>query len=161
MAIGGGPDPLERATQALRDEPEPQPDWPQVSNRIKGRVRSLVRPAPALLTVGADGDPSRDEVGSRTWVSGRVLVSMVRERIRQEGAVPRDVDLDVVDDRCRSVRVDLVCSYGTDLVALGEQVRADVHELLLDLLGPDPERDDVEAVQVSVVDVVVGDARVD
>ncbi|MDO9380831.1 MAG: hypothetical protein Q7T56_18460 [Nocardioidaceae bacterium] len=156
MALGPGPDPLERATDALRAD---TPDWPPVQAAIKGHVRTLVRPSPTLLAVSDAGLEAQDATGSRTWVSGRVLTVLVRDRVRALGVDPRDVDLDLDGDHCRGVTVSVVGAYDTDLLEQGERVRAAVAEVLLDLLGPDPARDPAGEVRVHVVDVVVGDPR--
>ncbi len=132
MAIDDGRDPLERATRAVRDDETP--GWVEVSQSIRSRVRSVVRPAPTLTAFDATGRTEHGDRGSRLHVSERVT-----------------------DDRCSTIHIGLVCVYGSDLQAEGAQVRAAIVEVLSDLLGPDPAFDPSRDIDIQIIDVVESD----
>jgi hypothetical protein len=147
-------DPLERARRAAQaDEPE---GWVEVADSVMSRVRDAVVPAEPVLAVSPSGDVAHDDAGSTVHVSSRVLRAALRRLLRAPTHAPAKIDLTVTDGRLTAVRLELVCSYGPDLLALGDAVRAQVHAELVTLLGPDPAFPPA-AITVEVVDVVLGD----
>ncbi|KRF00805.1 hypothetical protein ASG88_10255 [Nocardioides sp. Soil777] len=157
MAIEPRPDPLDRAREAARhDEPA---GWIELSGSIMSRVRATVAPSEPILAFGHDGATERDDAGSRTWVSARILTTALRRALREPTLAPEAIDLVIEDERLRRVEVTLVCSYGIDLRAQAEVARDEVHAVVLGILGPDPEftRGSIDIV---VSDVVVGDPHV-
>ena len=153
MALEPGPDPLDRALQAARAE---EPDgWNDLSRSIMSRVRSVVTPSYPVLAYSDRGDVSHDDAGSRTRVSSRILNRTLRNLLQQPTVAPVAIDLDVVDERLQGVSLSLVCSYGVDLVALGESVRGEVLAELVEVLGPDPDFTAAD-IHVHITDVVVG-----
>lgn len=157
-------DPVVRATRELRrraEADEAPEGWPAVAQTVRQRVRSSVAPADPVLVVGTPADPAatvRDDRGSRTYVSSRVLEASLRRLLRREPThAPERITLRVEHERPAQVAVELTCSYGTDLHALAEEVRADARAVLAETVGvgagpPVP-------VTVVVVDVVAGDPR--
>ncbi|MEH3034071.1 MAG: hypothetical protein PGN07_08525 [Aeromicrobium erythreum] len=155
MAMTPG-DPLERATAEMRDEAS-SAAWLDVSETVKRRVSGIVRPAASLVAVTDDGSTRWADDGSRVLVSERVLLPRLRRSVASDQRAVDDVRVRRDGDRCVAVEVDLVCAYGSDLAAQGDDVHAVVSDELRDLLGPDPERD----VVVRVVDVTDRDPRDD
>ena len=155
MAVERTPDPLERATTALRDEPET--GWIEVSQSVMSRVRMLVTPASAVITFDESGTSQRGEHGSVVRVSGRVLTPLLRVAVDTPDRAADSIDIEVADDRCSSIHLALVCRYGLDLNAEGRDARAAVAAVVRDVLGPDPAFDPERDITVEVVDVVDGD----
>jgi hypothetical protein len=155
MAVERTPDPLERATTALRDEPET--GWIEVSQSVMSRVRTLVTPASAVDTFDETGSSQRGERDSVVRVSGRVLTPMLRAAVDTPGRAADSIDIEVVDGRCSAIHLALVCRYGLDLNAEGRDARAAAAEVVRELLGPDPAFDPERDITVEVVDVVDGD----
>ena len=110
-----GPDPLERAAELARSEPVDSPDWEDVAGSVMRRVRGTVRPG--RRGPGAAAGRPR---GGTTYVSDRVVVSALRSALADlDGLAPSRIRVDVADDRCTAVEVELVARYGTDLPLLG------------------------------------------
>ncbi len=151
MAVDDTPDPLERATLALRNEGDE--GWIEVSQSVMSRVRTLVTPAAAVDTF-AEGRVERSDRGSTIRVSGRVLTPQVRRAVETSRRAVDAIDLVVTDDRCSSVRIDLVCAYGADLQHEGGEVRRAAAAVLRMVLGDDPLFDVDRDIEVRVVDVV-------
>ncbi len=156
MALEAVPDLLTRARQAARGEERPQ-GWSELSASILSRIRAAGPPAYPIVTVTDGQLTTRDDRGSRTFVSSRVASAAVR-RVLQQAAThaPERIHLDVDGAHVTRVDIRLVAAYGADLVALMDQVRQDVAATLSHLLGPDPQLDEV-TIDVEVIDVVVGD----
>lgn len=155
MAVDGSQDPLERATQAIREEDAPE--WVEVAQTIKSRVRSVVRPAATLTAFDPQGTATHGSRGSTLHVSERVLTPRLRAVIDTSTRAADSVDVTVTEDRCSTIRIGLVCTYGSDLQTEGAEVRAAVAEVLTALLGPDPAFDPERDVEIRIVDVVEGD----
>ncbi len=154
MALEPHGDPLDRARLAARQE---QPEgWIEVSASVMARVRAHVTPSEPLLAFAESGASDRDGVGSRTFVSERVVSAAIRRVLQRPTHAPEDIDLLVVDGRLTHVTLALVCAYGVDLVALADLVRSQVHAEVVGILGPDPEFGP-GSVSIDVVDVVLGD----
>lgn len=154
MALEPGPDPLDRALEAARAE---EPDgWNDLSQSIMSRVRSVVTPSYPVLAYSNRGEVNHDDAGSRTRVSSRIINRSLRTLLQQPTVAPVGIDLEVADERLEGVSLSLVCSYGVDLVALGDAVRAEVLAELVAVLGPDPDFT-VANIHVHIKDVVVGD----
>ncbi|MFC3689817.1 hypothetical protein [Aquipuribacter hungaricus] len=134
-----GGETLARATQELRDLPEP--GWVEVADRLRSRLRSVSRPG-RPLTVG------EDEAG-RLQVDTRVVVDAVRRAVAAlPGTRPTGVAVVADGTSARSVEVDVELVYGGDVRAAAETVRAATVDVLQDLLGV------TLPVDVEVVDVV-------
>ena len=108
--------PLERATDAARAE-QPE-EWETVSAAVKRRVRATVLPARQVVVVAADGSTAQDTLGSRTYVSSRVVRARLREALHTGPDLAAErLDLTIDDDdRLTRVELDLVCAYGTDVL---------------------------------------------
>lgn len=155
MAVDQGPDPLERATSALRADDDN--GWIELSQTIMSRVRTLVSPAEPIDTHGPDGAVARGPRGSTIKVSGRVLTPIVRAAVDGPARATDSIDIEVVDGRCASVSIGLVGLYGSDLQREGREVREAVAEVLRAVLGPDPDFDPRSDILVTVTDVVLDD----
>lgn len=148
-------DPLDSATQAIREDESPE--WVEVSKSVISRVRSVVRPAATATAFAADGAAEHGDRGSTLHVSERVLTPRLRSVIDTSTRATDSIDVTVTGDRCSAIRIGLVCVYGSDLQAEGTEVRAAVAEVLTDILGPDPLFDPSRDVEIQIVDVVEGD----
>ena len=103
---------------------------------------------------------SHNHAGFPEGIHGADLVAKMADQARLYGAhvvQSRVTRLDVDEERVTRVRLGLVCSYGTDVRSEAAEVRGEVQELLVSLVGPDP-RGAVD-VDIDVVDVVEGDPR--
>ena len=155
MAVEQTPDPLERATRALRDEPDA--GWIEVSQAVMSRVRTLVTPASVVITFDEDGSSERGDRGSIVRVSGRVLTPRLRDAVDTPTRAADSVDIEVADDRCAAIHLGLVCVYGADLQQEGRDARAAAASVVHELLGRDPAFDPERDITVEIVDVVEGD----
>lgn len=152
-----GSDLLDAAARAAREAQEgPAGGWGVLAETVMDRVRDLVVPGQPLLTHGDGGTAERDPQGSRTWVSSRVLLPVLRRALQQPSHAPARVDLRIRSGRLESVAVELVVTYGVDVHAVADGVRATVADTVRTLLGPDPDHGP-PLVDVEVVDVVDGD----
>ena len=141
------PDPLERAAELARSAVD-SPDWEDVAGSVMRRVRATVRPGRRIRVA------LLDEGGGTTYVSDRVVVSALRSALADlDGLAPSRIRVEVADDRCTAVAVELVARYGADLLLLGDRCQEVVAGVLRGLL--------VDAVEVSVdvVDVSLDDPR--
>jgi len=147
--------PLERATDAARAE-QPE-DWQSVSAAVKRRVRATVLPARQIAVVGADGSTAQDALGSRTYVSSRVVRARLREALRSGPDLAAErLDLTIDDDDLLTrVEIDLVCAYGTDVRVAADLARTLVETVVSEALGAGTR----PPVDVTVTDVVPGDVR--
>lgn len=157
MAVDQIPDPLARATEAVRAESDE--GWIEMSRTVMDRVRTLVTPASAIVTHDASGSVERGGRGSTIRVSGRVLTPRLRAAIDSGSRAADSIDVEVVDDRCTAIDVSLVCTYGLDLQAEGRDVRDAVASVVHELLGHDPDFDPARDITIHVVDIVEGDPR--
>ena len=147
--------PLERATDAARAE-QPE-DWQSVSAAVKRRVRATVLPARQIAVVAADGSTAQDALGSRTYVSSRVVRARIREALRSGPDLAAErLDLTIDDDDLLTrVEIDLVCAYGTDVRAAADLARTLVETVVSETLGAGTR----PPVDITVTDVVPGDVR--
>lgn len=156
MALNQPHDPLERATQALRDTREP--GWIELSAAVMSRVKAVVTPAARILTTPGSGNQGQErqgnDDGSRTWISARVLTATLRRTLRSQHYAPSAIHLDLDDDRLTAVNIDLVCAYDTDLQANGHEVRSRTRQVLNELLGP--HQASSNSIEITVADVVLG-----
>lgn len=155
MAVEQTPDPLERATRALKDEPDG--GWIEISRTVMSRVRTLVTPASAVITFDENGSSERGSRGSIVRVSGRVLTPRLREAVDTPTRAADSVDIEVADDRCVAIHLGLVCVYGADLQQEGRDARDAAASVVHELLGLDPGFDPQRDITVEIVDVVEGD----
>lgn len=155
MALEPTPDPLARAIGAARQEtPE---GWIEISESIMSRIVGMVRPSEPVLAFAADGAAEHDADGSRTFVSARVIVDVVRRLLQSEPThAPDGIRLHVDDGRLTGIDLSLVCAYGPDLVALADDVRRRVLAEVRALLGTDPAFTEA-SVAIDITDVVEGD----
>ncbi len=158
---GEGPadDVLERASRLLRDRPPD--DWTEVSHGIRERLASSVVPAQTFAAHVVVG-----ERGSSIAVSSRVLLPALRQRLESDAHVADRIDLVAAaasrtggHRRLGTVRVELVCRYGVDLLREGELACRTVAQVVREVLGDDPDFDPERDVRAHVVDVVGGDPR--
>lgn len=157
MAVEQTPDPLERATRALRSEPDN--GWIEVSQAVMSRVRTLVTPASAVIAFDESGSSERGVRGSIVRVSGRILTPQLRDAIDTPTHAADSVDIEITDDRCSAIHLGLVCAYGTDLQQEGREARSAAASVVRHLLGPDPDFDPDRDITVEIRDVVEGDPR--
>lgn len=150
---------IARAVEAARATPEDDASWRAISSNVLDRVRRLMGPSEPVIVHAADGAPTQDAEGSRTYLSTRVLVAALRRLLQQAPThAPTGIDLTVDGDRLVDVELRLVGAYGTDLRALADQLHVEVLALLRDLLGPDPQLG-AGTVSICFEDVVDGDPR--
>ena len=148
------PEVLTRAAGLARAK---RPDgWPEVSGRVRGRLRSTVVPAQEF-TAHVEGGSRGSSVG----VTSRVLLPTLRRRLGSDQRAVEGLDLVADGPRLAGVRVQLVCRYGADLHHEGADVRRLVGEVVGQVLGTDPAFEARRDVGVHVVDVVEGDPRQD
>ena len=146
-----GPDPLERAVELARSEPVDPPGWEDVAGSVMRSVRATVRPGRRI------GVPLPDDGGGATYVSDRVVVSALRSALGDlDGLAPSRIRVEVADDRCTAVEVELAARYGTDLLLLGDRCQQIVTRVLRGLLLGAA---DAVEVSVVVVDVTLDDPR--
>lgn len=151
MALGT-PDPLERARRQLREDEE-QPQWLDLSDAIMARVRGISWPAARILTVDAEGQDLRDEHGSRTYVSGRVVRDALRRALTTATVEPRDIELDVEDDLLVHLDLELVATYAQDLQQVGVWARVEAVRVLAQHLGERPGFDPDTDLTVTITDL--------
>lgn len=149
-------DPLERATRAARAS-SPH-GWTELSDSIMGKVRLIASPGQPLLSYSRSGAPSHDDAGSAVRVSSRVVTAAVRRALQEPSYVLDDVRLHAEDQRLVAVDLELVCAYGTDLMADAADARARAVDAIGSLLGPVPGFGPAQ-VEVRITDVVQGDPR--
>lgn len=154
MALEPARDPLERAREVARtSEPE---HWIEISESIRGRVRSLVTPADPIV-VDPDVPPSD---GSTTRVSSRVVRARLRRILQGRGThAPQAIDLTIEDERLVGIRIELVGAYGVELRPLADEVRAEVVAAVVELVGPGSGVGP-DLVEIHVADVVDGDPNI-
>lgn len=147
---------LARALHAARGEQRPE-EWSALSASIIARIRATGPPSYPIVTMTGDQVAARDDEGSRTFVASRVASSVLR-RVLQKSTThaPAQIRLEVDDAQVTRVHLQLVAAYGTDLVALMDQVRSEVAAKLTDLLGAHPGLVPT-AIRVEIIDVVEGD----
>ena len=151
MALGPGP--LERATEAARED---ETGWSEVADRIKDRVGAVRLPSRPIATFTASGEPALAD-GHPVTVASRELQGAIRSLLQAPTHAPDGIDLTVEAGRLVRVEVDVVATYGEPLLPLLETLRAEVASVVVDHVGPDPSFDLRGDVVVRVVDVVVGD----
>ena len=155
-------DPLDLAADAARQEAsEGAPEgWSEVAATVRGRLRSVLDPAVPILVHDERGLLDHDGLGSRTWVTDRVVKAALRRALQAEPThAPSALRLVVEEERLRGIELDLVAAYGVELRPLADGVRAVVLHELRALLGPDPAFGPAD-VTITFVDVVPGDPRV-
>lgn len=153
MALG--PDPLDEATRAAREE---ETDWPDLADRIKTKVRAVRLPSRPLATYTPTGTPVLDD-GDPVTVPSREVLGALRTLLQAPTHAPEDIALVVDGGRLSRVEVDVVARYGEPLRPLLDTLWERVSAALRDHLGPDPAFEPERDVVVRAVDVVDGDPR--
>lgn len=149
------PSPLGRAIRAARAE-EPA-GWVELAGSIMSRVRAVVVPSEPILTFTEQGTPARDEQGSETFVSARVVTAALRRLLQEHPThAPEAIDLHVDEGRLSGVDIRLVARYGVELHPLADTLRPEILEIVRGLLGPAPGLD-LSAIEIEYVDVTRGD----
>ncbi|MGH3349721.1 MAG: hypothetical protein ACRDPS_03565 [Nocardioides sp.] len=149
------PSPLGRAVRAARAE-EPA-GWVDLAGSIMSRVRAIVVPSEPILTFTEQGTPARDEQGSATYVSARVVIAALRRLLQEHPThAPETIDLHVDDSRLTGVDIRLVARYGIELHPLADTLRPQILDIVRGLLGPDPDVD-LSTIEIEYVDVTRGD----
>ncbi|TQL67902.1 hypothetical protein FB381_1790 [Nocardioides albertanoniae] len=149
------PSPLGRAIRAARAE---EPDgWVDLASSIMSRVRTVVVPSEPILTFAEQSTSARDEEGSETYVSARVVTAALRRLLQEHPThAPEAIELRVDDTRLAGIRIRLVARFGVELHPLADTLRPQILELVTDLLGPAPGID-LAAIEIDYVDVTRGD----
>jgi hypothetical protein len=150
------PDPfLSRAASFLRNTPEP--GWDAISDRVMAAVRATPRPGWPLRTARSSDDTGTGALFVSDHALRAILARELRRRyLCQPTAITFTVD--ERDDRLlRGVHLDVTGSYGTQLRALGDQIRITVAEIVHDVLGTDRSEPQSRPIDVTITDVVVGD----
>lgn len=148
------PSPLDRALRAARaDQPA---GWVDLAESIMSRVRAIVVPSEPILTFTEQGASARDEEGSQTFVSARVLTAALRRLLQEHPThAPEAIDLQVDDGRLSRVDIRLVARFGVELHPLADTLRPQILAIVRGLLGPDPDIG-LSAIQIEYVDVTRG-----
>lgn len=149
-------DPLERATRAARAS-SPH-GWTELSDSIMGKVRLIVAAGQPLVAYSPSGSPVHDDAGSTVLVSSRAVTAAVRRALQEPSYVLDGVSLHADDQRLVAIDLELVCAYGTDLMADAADARTRTLDAVLALLGPVPGLGPGQ-VEVRITDVVQGDPR--
>ncbi|MEI7056513.1 hypothetical protein WBG06_11905 [Nocardioides sp. CCNWLW239] len=149
------PSPLDRAVRAARaDEPA---GWVDLADSIMARVRRVVVPSEPILTFTAQGTTARDQEGSRTFVSARVITAALRRLLQEHPThAPETIDLHVDDSRLTSIDIRLVARYGVELHPLADTLRPQILAIVREFLGPDPGIA-LSTIEIEYVDVTRGD----
>lgn len=149
------PSPLGRAIRAARAEQPP--GWVDLAGSIMSRVRAIVVPSEPILTFTAQGTPARDEQGSETYVSARVVTAALRRLLQEHPThAPDAIDLRVDDSRLTGIDIRLVARYGVQLHPLADTLRPQILEIVEGILGPAPGLD-LSSIEIEYVDVTRGD----
>lgn len=149
------PNPLDRAVHAARaDEPA---GWVDLAESIMSRVRRVVVPSEPILTFTAQNTPSRDEQGSETFVSARVVTTALRLLLQEHPThAPETIDLHVDDSRLTGINIRLVARYGVELHPLADTLRPQIYAVVRELLGPAPGVE-LSKIEIEYIDVTRGD----
>ncbi|EGD43760.1 hypothetical protein NBCG_01887 [Nocardioidaceae bacterium Broad-1] len=149
------PSPLGRAVRAARaDEPA---GWVDLAESIMARVRRVVVPSEPILTFTEQGISARDEQGSATFVSARVVSAALRRLLQEHPThAPDNIELHVDEGRLTGIDIRLVARYGVELHPLADTLRPQILDIVTTLLGPAPGID-LSAIEIEYVDVTRGD----
>lgn len=148
------PSPLGRAIRAARAE-EP-PGWVDLAESIMARVRRVVVPSEPILTFTEQGSSARDEEGSETFVSARVVSAALRRLLQEHPThAPDTIELHVDEGRLTGIEIRLVARYGVELHPLADTLRPQILDIVTGLLGPAPGLD-LSAIEIEYVDVTRG-----
>ncbi|MFE6649997.1 hypothetical protein ACFVJS_25795 [Nocardioides sp. NPDC057772] len=149
------PSPLGRAIRAARtDEPA---GWVDLAESIMSRVRRVVVPSEPILTFTEQGTSTRDEEGSETFVSARVLTAALRRLLQAHPThAPEAIELHVDEGGLTGIDIRLVARYGVELHPLADNLRPQILDIARDLLGPAPGLD-LSVIEIEYVDVTRGD----
>jgi hypothetical protein len=135
---------LSRAAAEARSAPEP--GWVDISTHIQQKLRSVTRRSRPILAEADSGGP--------LYVADHVLVSHLRVAISAlPGCELARVSFVGEDGRATGAVVEVVASYGQDLAALGEQVRALTLAIITDLLGPVEPSFGTAGIDVTITDL--------
>jgi hypothetical protein len=150
------PDPfLSRAASFLRDAPEP--GWDAISDRVLAAVRATPRHGWPIQATPLPDDTGPGEL----YVSDHALRAVLARALRRRYlCVPTAITFtfDQHDDRLlRGLHLDITGSYGTELRLLGDQIRATVHQIVHEVLGPVHNAHQRRPIDVTISDVVTGD----
>ncbi|MDX6282111.1 MAG: hypothetical protein QOH03_3182 [Kribbellaceae bacterium] len=135
---------LRRAAAEARSAPEP--GWVDISASIQQKLRSVTRRSRPILAEADSGGP--------LYVADHVLVSHLRAAVNAlPGCELSRVSFVGEDGRATGAVVEVIASYGQDLAALGEQVRAITFEVITDLLGPVEPPFGTDGIDVTIIDL--------
>ncbi len=148
-------DPLARAVEeALRHPAVPADVWERVRDRVRQGVRSAVGPGEPVRVLDSDAEAGVGDE-SVTWVSTRVLVALLRGALSTSPTyAPAQLDVRLDGDRLERLVLGLVAAYGADLGEVADEARRASRDVVAAVLGQG-----TVAVDVEVLDVVVGDPR--
>lgn len=146
---------LSQAASFLRATPEP--GWDAISDRVLAAVRATPRHGWPLRAAPIPGDTAPGSVHVSDYALRAILARELRRRyLCRPTAIT--FTFDDSDDRVlRGVNLDITGSYGTELRALGDQIRVTVADIVRDVLGESEAGDRNQPVDVTITDVVTGD----
>ena len=140
-----------RAASFLRTRPEP--GWDAIADRVIAAVRATPRQRGWPLRAQ---DPPGHTIEGQLYVSDNVvrstLVMALRERYL---CVPTAIAFDIDDGTIRSIDIEVTGSYGTELHALADRIRATTRDVVADLLGAPAHPHG--PIDITVTNVVTGD----
>ncbi|BDX35190.1 hypothetical protein TUM20985_57370 [Mycobacterium antarcticum] len=142
---------LSQATDFMRHQPEP--GWDAIADRVIAAVRATPRHGGRPLRAQV---PPGDATPGHTYISEHVVRSALVVALRRRYlCVPTAIDFDIPDDAIRAVHIEVTGSYGTELLKLGDRIRATTVDTIDELLGASA--NDRRPVDVTITDVVAVD----
>ena len=150
------PDPLLfRAASFLRAVPEP--GWDAISDTVLATVRATPRHGWPLRAAPILGDTATGSI----HVSDHALRAILARELRRRFLCRPTAITFTFDDRdgrlLRGVHLDVTGSYGTELRALGDHIRATVADIVHEVLGSPETAGENRPIDVTISDIVTGD----
>lgn len=150
------PDPLlSRAASFLRAAPEP--GWDAISDSVLAAVRATPQHGWPLHAAPIPGDTAPGSI----HVSDHALRAILARELRRRFLCRPTAITFIFDDRddrlLRGVHLDITGSYGTELRALGDHIRATVADIVHEVLGSSDTAGENRPIDVTFTDVVTGD----
>jgi hypothetical protein len=140
---------LGQATSFLRAAPEP--GWDAIADRVIAAVRTTPRRGGWPLRAQTP-PPDSGQIHVSDHVVRSTLVVVLRQ---QYVCAPTAIEFDIHDEAIRAVHIEITGSYGTELHALAQRIRATTIDTITELLGATVH--DRGPIDVTVTDVVLGD----
>ena len=141
------------AASFLRNQPEP--GWDAIADRVIAAVRATPRQRGWPLR--AQNPPGHTTEG-QLYVSDNVVRSTLVTALRQRYlCVPTAIAFDIDGGAIGSIDIEVTGSYGTELHALADRIRATTRDVVTDLLGA--RALDRGPIDITVTNVVTGDPQ--